>query len=252
MNQELSGAYFMWKRELIRFFRSPSRVIGSLASPFFYLAILGTGLNGSVKLPGTTGNYLAFIAPGILAMVLLFGSIFSGIQVIMDRQFGFLKETLVAPIRRESIVFGKVAGGATTAIIQGLLVLFLASLLGVTVNWANIPMVVVIMALTSMSFVALGIAIASVMEDMQGFQLISNFLVMPMFFLSGALFPTTNAPALVQAVSMFDPLTYSVDAMRALLVGQSSMPLETAVAALTAFFLAAFFAGVYMFNKIEE
>lgn len=252
MNKELTAVYFMWKRELIRFFRSKSRIIGSLGMPFFFLAILGTGLSGAIRGPSVGGNYLEFIMPGILASVLLFGSVFSGIIVIMDRQFGFLKETLVAPVDRTSIVIGKSLGGATTAIVQGLLMLVLAAALGASVDVANLPYVVLVMALISMAFVSLGIVFGSVMDDMHGFQLIMNFLVMPMFFLSGALFPLGTAPQLVQYASYIDPLTYAVEALRYFLVGTSSIPLATCIAVLGAFFIVTTAASAYFFGRIES
>jgi ABC-2 type transport system permease protein len=251
MNNELTTVYFMWKRELIRFFRSKSRVVGSLGMPFFFLAILGTGLNGAMRLQGTD-SYMEFIVPGILANVLLFGSIFSGIIVIMDRQFGFLKETLVAPVNRTSIVIGKSLGGATTAIVQGLLMLGIAAALGATINLPGLPMAILLMALISMAFVSLGIVFGSVMEDMHGFQLITNFLVMPMFFLSGALFPLSTAPELVRYVSYADPLTYAVEALRYFLVGSTSIPLETCFAVLSVFFILTTAAAAYFFGKIES
>ncbi len=252
MNRELTAVYFMWKREIIRFFRSKSRIVGSLGQPFFFLAILGTGLNGAMRLSGVGGNYMEFIVPGILASVLLFGSIFSGIIVIMDRQFGFLKETLVAPVNRTSIVIGKSLGGATTAMVQGILMLGLATLLGATIDLANMPAVLLIMALVSMAFVSLGIVFGSLMEDMHGFQLITNFLVLPMFFLSGALFPLSTAPQVVQYVSYIDPLTYAVEALRYFIVGTSSMPLAVCVGILVAFFAVTTLAAAYFFSKIES
>jgi ABC-2 type transport system permease protein len=252
MSHELTAIYFMWKRELIRFYRSKSRIAGSLGMPFFFLAILGTGLNGALNMPGLQGNYLEFIAPGILAMVLLFGSIFAGIIVIMDRQFGFLKETLVAPVSRTSLVIGKALGGASTAVIQGVLMLVIALLLGVQINLAGLPLAIALMLFISTAFVALGIAIASRMEDMHGFQLVSNFLVMPMFFLSGALFPLFSAPKIVQYVSMVNPLTYAVESLRFVLVGQSTMPIMLSLGVLVLFFLLCAFAAVYLFNRMEE
>ncbi len=248
MNTELTAIYFMWKRELIRFFRSKSRILGSLGMPFFFLAVLGTGL----KLPGMQENYLEFLAPGILGMVLLFGSISSGIIVLMDRQFGFLKETLVAPVKRISIVVGNSLGGATTVVFQGLLMLIIALFLGVNINIAHLPYAILLMMGISASFVALGIAIASLMDDMHGFQLIMNFLVMPMFFLSGALFPLSAAPDVVRYISYIDPLTYAVEALRYVLVGHSIMPLPVSLGVLGLFFALSASAAVYLFNKIEE
>jgi len=252
MNRELTAIYFMWKRELIRFYRSKSRIVGSLAMPFFFLAILGTGLNGAMSLPAGDGNYMEYIMPGVLGMVLLFGSVFSGVIVIMDRQFGFLKETLVAPVSRTSIVIGKSLGGATTAVIQGLLMLVLASFLGATFELQNLMFAIPLMILVSTAFVAFGIAIGSVLEDMHGFQLISNFLVMPMFFLSGALFPLTSAPAIVRDISYIDPLTYAVEALRFFLVGSSSMPIQLSLGVLCAFLVATTTLSAYLFGRIES
>lgn len=252
LKHELIAIYYMWKRDLIRFFRAKSRIIGSLGMPFFLLAALGMGFNMPVTISGNSVNYLQFITPGILAMVLLFGSVFSGVNVIVDRQFGFLKETLVAPVRRESIIIGKSMGGATTAIIQGILMLIIAIVMGVSVNPIILLPIFLLMILISMAFVSLGIAIASMMEDMHGFQLIMNFLVMPMFFLSGALFPLANAPQIVQYISYIDPMTYAVEAMRFLFLGYSTIPFLTNIGILLAFFLVMTFGAVYLFNRIEE
>jgi len=153
LRHELTAIYYMWKRDLIRFFRAKSRIIGSLGMPFFLLAALGMGFNMPVSVSGNSVNYLQFITPGILAMVLLFGSVFSGVNVIVDRQFGFLKETLVAPVRRESIIIGKSLGGATTAIIQGILMLIIALSMGVNVNLIVLFPIFLLMILISMAFV---------------------------------------------------------------------------------------------------
>jgi ABC-2 type transport system permease protein len=249
---ELVAIYFLWKREMIRFFRSKSRVLGSLGMPFFFLAILGSGMNGVSVMPGVQGNYMDFITPGVLGMVLLFGSVFSGVIVIMDRQFGFLKETLVAPVNRTSIVIGKALGGGTAAVLQGILMLGLALLLGVQLNLGEAIPLVLVMGLISVSFVALGIAIASTMEDMHGFQLISNFVIMPMFFLSGALFPLENAPEIMRTVSYFDPLTYGVEALRYFLLGYSSIPIAVCVGVLIGFGALCTGVAAYLFNKIES
>ncbi|PIU21398.1 MAG: hypothetical protein COT15_02585 [Candidatus Diapherotrites archaeon CG08_land_8_20_14_0_20_34_12] len=244
--------YFLWKREMIRFLRSKSRIIGSLAMPFFFLAILGTGLSGAMKLPGMNGNYLEFITPGILGMVLLFGSMFLGISVIIDRQFGFLKETLIAPVKRTTLVIGKTLGNSTAAVIQGILMLLLSVFLGVTIQLQDILFTILLMFLISSAFVCLGIAIASKLEDMHGFQLIMNFLMMPMFFLSGALFPLTSAPQIIQTIAYFDPMLYAVEALRFSLLGYSSMPILISVSILIAFFIATTFLAAYFFNRIES
>lgn len=240
----------LWKREVIRFFRAKSRVIGTLGFPFFFLAVLGTGLNSVMTIPGT--NYLDFMTPGILSMVIMFGSVFSGVIVIMDRQFGFLKETLVAPVSRISIIAGKSLGGATTAVFQGLLMLIIAVLLGAHIDLEAVPAVIGLMLLVSVSFVSLGTAIASVMEDMHGFQLIMNFLVMPMFFLSGALFPLDSAPDAIRYISYIDPLTYAVEAFRFFLAGSAHMPIEISLGVLVLFLAATTYAASYLFSRIES
>jgi ABC-2 type transport system permease protein len=251
MNREIEGIYALWKREQIRFFRAKSRVIGSLGMPFFFLAILGTGLSNAFALP-MQGNYLDFITPGIIGMVLMFGSMFSGIIVLMDRQFGFLKETLVAPISRPSIVIGKALGGATTAMVQGIIIMVVAFFLGVNFQIGNFLLLLLFMMMISVMFVSLGIAIASKMEDMHGFQLIMNFLIMPLFFLSGALFPLSTAPDLIRAISMFDPLTYGVNGLRYILLGYADIPFTICFGVILAFTAAFMAIAIYSFNRIEE
>jgi len=251
MNNEVNAVFALWKRELIRFFRSKSRLVGSLAMPLFFLAILGTGLNNAFALP-MGENYLQFIAPGIIGMVLMFGSMFSGIIVLMDRQFGFLKETLVAPVSRLSIVVGKALGGATTAIIQGIIILVIAVLLGAEVQILNFFVLIFFMLLISVMFVSLGIAIASMLDDMHGFQLIMNFLIMPLFFLSGALFPLSSAPDLLRTASMLDPLTYGVNGLRFLLTGHSDIDFTFCLIVLSAFTAVFISLAIYLFNRIEE
>ncbi|OIO28529.1 hypothetical protein COX86_01655 [Candidatus Micrarchaeota archaeon CG_4_10_14_0_2_um_filter_60_11] len=251
---EFTAMYFLWKREILRFIRARSRIVGSLAMPFFFLAILGSGLSGAFSSDATNGNYTSFIAPGIICMTLLFGSVFAGVTVIMDRKFGFLKETLIAPVNRTTIVLGKSIGGGTTAVIQALLLLIISLFMGVTFDLSPLTLAaaIFIMTITSMAFVALGIAIASCMEDMHGFQLVTNFLVMPMFFLSGGLFPLSNTPGYVQALSYLDPLTYAVEALRALFLHASVVPLETSVAVLVGFLAVCTLAAAWLFAKIEE
>ncbi len=249
---EINAVYYMWKREMIRFFRSKSRVIGSLGMPVFMLAILGTGLNAAINIPGMEGDYVTFITPGILSMVLLFASVFAGVIVIVDRQFGFLKETLVAPVSRTSIVMGKALGGATAAVLQGIIILGIAVLLGVNIALGNLLLAFLVMLLISFGFVALGIAIASVMEDMHGFQLIMNFMIMPMFFLSGALFPLDTAPEIVRVISHIDPLTYAVEALRYLLMGSSLMPITVSVGVLVFFSAVCTVVAAYLFGRIES
>jgi ABC-2 type transport system permease protein len=214
----------IWQREVIRYLRSPSRIIGSLGMPFFFLAFLGMGLQSAFAIRPGGERYLDYIAPGIMGMVLLFSSTVAGISVIWDRQFGFLKEMLVAPIPRLAIVMGRTVGGTTTASLQALLFLAISFALGVRLpSLAGFAMALVFMALIGISFTSLGVALASRMEDPHGFQLVFNFLIMPIFFLSGSLFPLGNLPPLLKGAAYLNPLTYGVDGLRWALLGSSAI-----------------------------
>jgi ABC-2 type transport system permease protein len=243
--------YILWLREIKRYLRSKSRIIGSLGQPLLFLLALGYGL-GSVFAKAGEGNYFQFLAPGVIGMSIIFTAIFSGIQMIYDRQFGFLKETLVAPVNRINIMIGRTLGGATVATLQGLLVLILVTIFGFRpYSWVLVPIAILFMLLVALLFAALGAAIASLLDDMQGFQLIMNFLVMPLFFLSGALFPLNGLPALLEGIVKFDPLSYGIDSFRVLLVnsGTFGLGLDFAVlAVVTVVFLGL---GSYFFSKIQ-
>jgi ABC-2 type transport system permease protein len=247
----LPAIYVMWLRELKRFIRSRSRIAGALGQPLLFLVALGYGL-GPVFQRAGQGNYLQFIAPGIVAMSIIFSSIFNGMQVIWDRQFGFLKETMVAPVPRLSIMFGRTLGGATVATLQGLLVLVISVIAGFRpITLLGLAPAVAIMLLVALLFSAVGMTVASKLKDMQGFQLIMNFLVMPLFFLSGALFPLRNIPGPMLWVVRFDPLSYGVDALRHFLIGVSNFTIgldATVLAGVTAFFL---WLGSSFFARIE-
>ena len=177
--------YIMWLRQLKRYWRSRARMIGSIGQPLLFLVALGFGF-GNIFQKAGQGNYIEFLAPGIIAMSILFTAMFSGIEVIWDRQFGFLKETLVAPVSRAKIMIGRTLGGATVSFLQGLFVLILSLLIGFKFNIIGLPLAIVFMLLIALLFTAFGTAIASVLEDMQAFPLIINFIIMPLFFLSGA------------------------------------------------------------------
>lgn len=247
----LNAIYILWLRQLKRYFRSKSRLVGALGQPLLFLVALGYGL-GHVFESAGQGNYLQFIAPGVIAMGILFTSMFSGIEIIWDRQFGFLKETMVAPVSRLDIMIGRTLGGATVAVIQGLLVLIMAMLVGFHIaSITGLLVSIIFMFLIALAFTSLGTAIASNLTDFQGFQLIMNFLVMPIFFLSGALFPLSGLPPALEIVTKLDPLSYGVDALRGVLLGTSHYGLGVDIAALctiSAVFLAI---GTYLFSKIE-
>jgi ABC-2 type transport system permease protein len=243
--------FIMWLRELRRYTRSRAQIIASLGQPLLYLLALGFGM-GPVFQKAGQGNYVQFVAPGVIAMTVLFSSVFSGIGLLFDRQFGFLKETLVAPVPRFQVMFGRTLGASTVAVIQGTLVMLVCFIAGFrVVNWYAVPLAFLFMGLIGCLFASLGTAIGSMLENMQGFQLIMNFLVMPMFFLSGALYPINNLPKLFSTIISLDPLAYGVDALRTVLIGRThyGLTLDATILTIVAFVFVA--VGVRMFSKIQ-
>lgn len=247
----MRALYILWLRQLKRYFRSKSRIVGSIGQPLLFLLALGFGFGPIFEKAGG-GNYIQFLAPGIIAMGILFTAIFSGIEIIWDKQFGFLKETLVAPVSRIEIMIGRTLGGATVATLQGVIVFVLALIVGFRpANWWLLPIAVLFMLGTAMLFTALGTALASVLDDMQGFHLIMNFLVMPIFFLSGALFPLQGLPKALEWIARFDPLAYCVDGLRGVLLGASHFSMATNVLAVIGITAVLLIIGSYLFSKIQ-
>jgi ABC-2 type transport system permease protein len=247
----VSVIYILWLRELKRYSRSRAQIIASLGQPLLYLLALGFGL-GPVFQKAGQGSYLQFVAPGVIGMSVLFSSIFSGIGLLWDRQFGFLKETLVAPVPRLQIMIGRTLGGATVAMVQGLMVLVVCLIAGFRPAHAStLPLAVLFMALISIVFAALGTAIGSTLQNMQGFQLIMNFLVMPIFFLSGALFPLTNLPRGMVVATRLDPLTYGIDGLRGAFIGVSHFSAGANVGVLCGVALIFLTLGAYSFSRIQ-
>lgn len=242
--------YILLIRQLKKYFRNKARIIGSLGQPILFLVALGFGF-GPIYQKAAHGNYLQFIAPGIIAMSILFTSVFSGIEIIWDRQFGFLKETLVAPISRTEIMLGRTLGGASVAVLQGIIVLFISILIGFRPNLLDLPLALVFMVLIAIVFTSLGTAIGSLLDDMQGFQLIMNFLVMPLFFLSGALFPLQGLPQIMKIITSLDPLTYGVDGLRGVLGTGSHFALTTDFLILTIISGIILTIGTWLFSKIQ-
>lgn len=242
--------WVLWLRQIKRYVRSRARIVGSLGQPLLFLVALGFGF-GPVFQRAGQGNYIQFLAPGVVCMTILFTAIFSGIELIWDRQFGFLKETLVAPVPRLTIMIGRTLGGATVALIQGLIVSVACLLVGFRPSLAAAPQAFVFMALVALMFTALGTAIASIMEDFQGFQLVMNFVVMPTFFLSGALFPLTNVPRALQVVASVDPLSYGVDGLRSTLTGVAHFGVTTDLGVLSVLTAVLLLLGSYLFSRIQ-
>lgn len=246
----MKTVYILWQRQLKKYLRSRSRILGSLGQPLFFLLALGYGF-GQVFQQAGQGNYLQFLSPGVIAMTILFTAVFGGIEVIWDKQFGFLKETFVAPVSRLSIMVGRTLGGATVAMIQGIIVVIIAMLFGFRPVGANFVAALLLMFLVGLLFAAMGTAIASVLDDMQGFPIVMQFIVTPMFFLSGSMFPVEGLPKLLGYIVHVNPVTYGVDGLRGLLIGMhhfSYLTDFTVVSLVTIFFLGL---GSYLFNKIK-
>jgi ABC-2 type transport system permease protein len=243
--------YMLWLRQLKRFVRSRSRIVASLGQPILYLVALGFGF-GPVFRKAGQGDYIQFLTPGVVGMTVLFTSVFAGIELIWDRQFGFLKETLVAPVPRLIIMLGRTLGGATVAVVQGLMVLAICLVVGFRVGgvgavlWAS-----VYMTLIALMFTSFGTALASVLTDFQGFQLVMNFLVLPIFFLSGALFPLAGAPKALTVVAALDPLAYGVDGLRGAVSGTAYFGPLTDLSVLVGCSVAFLVIGSYLFSRIE-
>jgi ABC-2 type transport system permease protein len=247
--KELMGVYAVWWREFKVFQREKSRVVSSIVQPLMWLFLFGSGVGASVSVSGV--NYQDYIYPGILAMSVLFGSVFFGLYIVWDRKLDVLKAILVAPVSRISIFFGKVLGGCTDVIIQ-VLVLFLFSFLFPTINPWGIPLALLILFITSIAMVAMGLAIGSLFESLEGFQVVSTFLVFPLFFLSGALFPVNDRlPVWLQGAVKLNPLTYTVDGVRGALLGLNTFPLYTDIGVIAFFAVLMILAGSVMFSRMR-
>lgn len=222
---EIRGLYTLWLREVKRYLRDKLRIVSGIVSPILWLFIFGAG----IRFAGVIGNlnYQQYLLPGIVGQTLLFTSMFIGISVIWDREFGFMKEILVAPISKVSIFFGKMLGDSTDALIQGIIVLLLGAALGILEDPVMFFQLLPVMMLLTFGFVSLGLTIASFIKNLESYGVVVSFVNLPLFFLSGALFPVSgeNVPEWLQTVSAFNPLTYGVDALRQIALGQEWQPL---------------------------
>lgn len=248
----MTELYILWLRQIKRYTRSRSRIIGAVGQPLLFLLALGYGI-GSIYQRAGGGNYIAFLVPGIIAQTILFGAIFWGVNIIWDKQFGFLKETLVAPVSRLRILTGSALGGATTVLFQAVLVFVISLVLGFRpYNWALVPAAFLAAALFAYALTCFGAGLAAVVNDFQGFQAINQFLIFPLYFLSSALFPIDAVPPVLKFIASVNPVSYAVDLLRGLLINQShfGLGLDAAVLAATVVTLTAF--GVYCFKKIQS
>ena len=243
---EIEAVYKIWLRELIRYYRDKGRIVSSFVQPILFLIIFGGGF-AFVKLGSM--NYQTFLFPGIVTMSLVTISISSGISVIWDREFGFLKEILVAPVSRTSIFVGKALGGCTTALIQGIIILSLSFLIGIPIALHTLLISICLMFIISLSIVSIGLIIASFVETFENFGVIMNFLVFPLIFLSGAFFPLAEAPQWLKIISYFDPLTYGVESLRHIIIGVSFIPFSISLSVILLFSLTAILIGGMAFNR---
>jgi ABC-2 type transport system permease protein len=262
LRRNLKGAYTIWYRDVIRFARDRVRMLAALGQPLLYLFVFGTGLAPAMS-TATNGalDFRQFMFPGILAMAVLFTAIFSAISIVWDREFGFLKEVMVAPVSRTAVALGKVAGGATVAMFQGVIVLLLAPVVGVKLTAGQVAMLIGLMLLLATVMTSLGIVIAVRQRTMEGFQMMMNFLMMPMFFLSGAFFPLRGVPLWLAWLSRLDPVTYGVDALRqqalrhsvpAGLLGTLALhPIRTDVLVMMGLSIAFVIPAVWLFGRQE-
>ncbi len=221
---EFRPIYVICLREFKKFFREKSRLLGTLARPVLWLFVVGNGMNSLIK-PHVGFSYLQFIFPGMIGMTILFSSIFSSISIVWDREFGFMKEMLVAPISRLSIVIGKAISGTLISVAQAIIILFLIPFLGIHLTIVQFFEVVAVALLVSFCITSLGILIAARLTSFDGFNIIMNFLVMPMLFLSGAMYPVTAMPSVLRHLTQVNPLTYGIDAFKHVLLRNSAPPL---------------------------
>lgn len=242
----------MWQREAIVYLREHSRIVSTVVSPIMWVAIVGVGIDRGLQ-PELEGgiSYIDFLVPGILAQAIMFGTLFYGLYIVWDRKMDVLKAVLVTPVPRVVIFSGKVVGGATEAIIEGGVLLLMAAFF-IDMQWWNLPAVAGIVVLTAIMFTSIGLALGSFFESFEGFRVTSTFLAFPMFFLSGALFPIDDLPTWLTWFTNVNPLTYSVDAMRGLLVGPHTFSYSLSVAVLAAFTAVSVFVGAWSFNRMKQ
>ena len=247
----LEVVYALWRRDMLKFLRDRRSLITSLVRPFLWLLAFGFGLRASVRLPGAGADYVSFLVPGLAAMTVLFSSMFAAISIVWEREFGFLKELLVAPTPRGAIVVAKLAAGSSTATVEAALMLALSPLLGARFSVGGALLALPLLALFGMAMNALGIVVAARMRSFEGFGSLVNFVIQPIFFLSGALYPIDGLPRALRAIVLLNPMSYVVDAVRGLCLGVHHLPIALDVAVALASALAFGALARRAFNKME-
>ncbi len=244
----IEDVYAIYLRELIRLWRQKVRLITTIMMPILWLGVIGSAFNNTFNFSGSS-DFLSFLTPGILVMTMVFTATISGITTVFDREFGFLKEMLVAPIKRESILMGKMLGGVTQAILQGMIIIAIALLMGVKFSGiSSIPGMFLTMVIVSIAFVSLGLMVASRLTSMEGFQMVMMFMIQPMIFLSGAFYPTSTLPSWLGYLVRINPLTYGVDAMRYFAIGYNEFNIALDFAVLIIFSIFLIIMGGYSFR----
>src|SRR5579884_4070849 len=243
--------YVLWLRQVRRYYRIGSRLLGTLGQPILLLLALGYGIGAIYRRAGE-GNYLEFLVPGIVTQTVLLSGIFWGIIILQDKRFGFLSELLVAPVSRLKILIGSALGGATISVMQGLIVFIMSIIFGFRpYNWALVPVAFLVLVLMCLALTSFGAGLASAVDDFQGFQGINNLIVMPAFFLSSALYPLNNVPEALRVISTLNPVSYMVDALRTLLSNQSHFGLTKDLIVMALTFVACILFAVNRFNRIQ-
>src|SRR5262249_11608924 len=248
---DIETVYGIWLRDIKKFWRERSRLWGGVARPILWLLILGSSLKGAISSSSLTGtsDYQQYIFPGVIGLTLVFSALQSATSIIWDREFGFLKEVLAAPVPRLSIIVGKGLGGASQATLQGIITLLFAPLIGLWLQPVTILELIVMMFIVAFALTSLGVVIASKMTSFEGFGTISNFVVMAMYFLSGAIYPTNSAPDWIKPLIVVNPLSYGVDALRHVTIGVGSFPILFDVGFLMAFAAVMVFIALPLFNR---
>jgi len=247
----MSTIYILWLRQIKRFSRSGIRIVMGFVQPLVYMLALGYGLNSVFRLSGR-GSYIQFIVPGIIVQTIMFSSMFWGANIIWDKQFGFLKETLVAPVSRMKVMLGNVLGGATISLIQGIILFGVSLILGFRpYNWTYVPLAIVFMSMLCLAIISFSAGIGAVVNDMQAFVAVNNFLLIPLFFLSSALFPLDSVPTAMKVIAYINPISYAVYSLHTTLINQSHFGLLTDFTVLLGTLIALMSFGSYRFSKIQ-
>ena len=251
MKHSMNTVFTLWLREMLRYRRSRSRIIGSLATPLFFLVIMGSALGSTMTM--RTGSYIEYMAPGIIGMSVLFASLMGGVSIIWDREFGFLKEILVAPVSRFYTALGKAAGGVTAAMIQGTLLMIISGIF--IVEYTSVTgqvLSILIMFITGMGFIGLGITLASRIESHEGFQMMMTFITFPTLMASTAFYPMENLPSWLSIPVQLNPLTYGVEALRWALLGVSEVPIMRSMTVIIIFSLSMILLGSWSFDRAGD